>query len=79
MNQTELVNRFSEAALQEELRFFAEHEQEWAAQHRGEFVLIGKQTFAGFHKNYEDAMSAGVRAFGPVAPFLIRRIQIKTQ
>jgi hypothetical protein len=79
MNQTELVNRFSESALQEELRFFADHEQEWAAQHRGEFVLIGKQTFAGFHKSYEDAMRAGVRAFGPVAPFLVRQIHTKTQ
>ena len=79
MNRTELVTRFSEAALQEEMRFFAEHEQEWAAQHRGEFVLIGRQMFAGFHKSYEDAMRAGVRAFGPVAPFLIRQIQTNAQ
>ena len=79
MNPVELVTRFSEAALREELRFFARHEQEWAAQHRGEFVLIGKQTFGGFHKSYEDAMRAGIRAFGPVVPFLIRQIQNKTQ
>lgn len=79
MNQTELVTRFNEAALREELRFFTRHEQEWAPQHRGEFVLIGKQTFAGFHKSYEDAMRAGIRAFGPVAPFLIRQIENKNQ
>jgi hypothetical protein len=48
MNQTELVNRFSEAALREELQFFAEHEQEWAAQHRGEFVLSASRRLPGF-------------------------------
>lgn len=79
MNRAELVDRFSESALQEELRFFARHEHEWAAQHRGEFVLIGKQTFAGFHKSYEDAVRAGLRAFGPVAPFLIRQVRTNTQ
>lgn len=63
-----------DAALHDELRFFREHEREWAREHRGEFVLIGKETFAGFHRRYEDALRAGVRAFGPVALFLVRKI-----
>lgn len=70
----DLVHQFSEAALQEELRFFHEHRREWAAQHRGEFVLLGRNSFAGFHQSHDDAMRAGIRAFGPVAPFLIRQI-----
>ena len=74
MKPAEALDRFNEAALQDELQFFREHRQEWAAQHNGEFALIGRETFAGFHPTYEDALRAGVRAFGPVAPFLIRQI-----
>jgi hypothetical protein len=69
------VRRAAEdAALQEELRFVREHEREWATKHRGWFVLIGKATFAGFHRSYDDALRAGIRAFGPVAPFLVRKV-----
>lgn len=71
------LDRAGEALLQHELRFFREHESDWAAQHAGCFVLIGKGTFGGFHMSYEDAMRAGIHAFGPVAPFLIRRIGSK--
>lgn len=66
-----------EMLLQDELRFFREHESDWAAQHAGCFVLVGKGTFGGFHRTYEDAMLEGIHAFGPVAPFLIRRIGSK--
>lgn len=74
MKRVDLVDQFSEAALQEELQFFHEHRQEWTEQHRDKFVLIGKGSFGGFHSSYEEAMRAGIRAFGPVAPFLIRQI-----
>lgn len=63
-----------EALLQDELRFFQEHERDWASRHSGRFVLIGKGTFGGFYRTYEDAMRAGIHSFGPVAPFLIRKI-----
>ena len=63
-----------EGALHHELQFFREHEREWARERRGWFVLLGKGTFGGFHRTYDDALRAGLRAFGPVAPFLVRKI-----
>ena len=71
-----VLQKAEDAALQDELRFFREHEREWAGEHGGQFVLIGKGTFGGFHRSYEDALRAGIRAFGPVAPFLVREIGI---
>lgn len=66
--------RIEAAVLQEELEFLRQHQRDWAQQHQGEFVLIGKGMFCGFHASYQDALRAGVRAFGPVAPFLVRQI-----
>ena len=80
MSHTDLIKALDHAGeklLQDEMRFFHEYESDWAAQHAGCFVLIGKGTFGGFHTTYEDAMRAGIRAFGPVAPFLIRRVGSK--
>lgn len=74
MSDTDVLERLSEAALPEELQFFREHEREWAAQHGDQFAVIGKGTFAGFHKSYTDAFQAGVRAFG-LAPFLVKRVR----
>jgi hypothetical protein len=68
------LQQAEDAALQEELHFFREHEREWARERGGWFVLLGKETFGGFHRSYEEALQAGLRAFGPVAPFLIRKI-----
>lgn len=71
---TRVLDQAGETLLREELRFFREHERDWAAQRAGWYVLIGKGTFAGFYKTHEDAMCAGMRAFGPIAPFLVRRV-----
>lgn len=80
MSRADLTNALDhavETVLQDELRFFREHESEWAAQHAGCYVLIGKGTFAGFYSAYGEAMRAGIRAFGPIAPFLVRRVGSK--
>jgi len=66
--------QITEVLLHDELHFFREHEREWARERGGWFVLLGKGTFGGFHRSYEEALQAGLRAFGPVAPFLIRKI-----
>jgi hypothetical protein len=63
-----------EAVLEQELQFFLQHEREWAREHRDRYVLIGKSTFGGFHPSREAALQAGIRAFGPVSPFLVRRV-----
>jgi hypothetical protein len=71
-SSSEILWRHQAAQLSEELAFF--HEQEWIAEHRGEFILLGKQTFGGFHKTHTEAMKAGIRMFGPVSPFLVEQI-----
>ena len=60
--------------LWEELRMFEVNAPHWARQLGGKFALLGKQCFAGFHATYNDALRAGIRAFGPVQPFLIRQV-----
>ncbi len=63
-----------QALLREELEFYARHRHEWLAQHEGEFVLLGKGSFGGFHPSYETAQKAAIRAYGAVMPFLIRQV-----
>jgi hypothetical protein len=73
-NATELLRKHQATQLSDELAFFHQHKQEWIAEHRGEFILLGKRTFGGFHKTHAEAMKAGIRMFGPVRPFLIEQI-----
>jgi len=73
-NATEILRRHQAAQLSDELSFFHQHKQEWIAEHRGEFILLGKQTFGGFHKTHTEAMKAGIRMFGLVSPFLVEQI-----
>ena len=76
MTFEELATDLSEKLLREEFQFFNRHQEEWAALHSGEYVLIGRKTFGGFHKTHEDATRAGLRAFG-LAPFLVRRVKAR--
>ena len=62
------------AQLPAELAFFQRHKSEWLAAHRGQFVVLGKQTFGGFHPTYDAALRAGTRIFGLVTPFLIEEV-----
>jgi len=73
-NSSEILRRHQAAQLSDELAFFHEHKQEWMAEHRGEFILLGKQTFGGFYKTHGEAMKAGIRLFGLVRPFLVEQI-----
>ena len=73
-NATETLRRHQAAQLSDEHSFFHQHKQEWIAEHRGEFILLGKQTFGGFHKTHTEAMKAGIRMFGLVSPFLVEQI-----
>jgi hypothetical protein len=78
MSQTadteELLRQHTAAQLANELDFFRQCKSEWLPTHRGQFVLIGKQTFGGFHKTYQEALRAGTRMFGLVTPFLIQEV-----
>ena len=73
-NATEILRKHQAAQLTDGLAFFHQHKREWIAEHRGEFILLGKQTFGGFHKTHTEAMKAGIRMFGPVSPFLVEQI-----
>ena len=73
-NATEILRRHQAVQLSDELSFFHQDKQEWMAEHRGEFILLGKQTFGGFHKTHTEAMKAGIRMFGLVSPFLVEQI-----
>jgi hypothetical protein len=68
------LRKHTRAELGNEIAFFHRHKQEWIAEHHGEFVVLGKQTFGGFHRTYSAALQAGIRMFGPVTPFLIEQI-----
>jgi hypothetical protein len=73
-NATEILRKHQATQLSDELTFFHQHKREWVAEHRGEFILVGKHTFGGFHKTHTEAMKAGIRLFGPVSPVLIEQI-----
>lgn len=69
-----LLRQHAAIQLANELEFFRQFRSEWLATHRGQFVVIGKQTFGGFHPTYEEAVRAGRRMFGLIAPFLVEEI-----
>jgi hypothetical protein len=73
-NAAEILRKQQATQLSDELTFFHQHKREWLAEHRGEFILLGKHTFGGFHKTHTEAMKAGIRMFGPVSPFLVEQI-----
>ena len=73
-NATETLRKHQATQLSDELAFLHQHKREWMAEHRGEFILLGKQTFGGFYKTHMEAMKAGIRMFGPVSPFLVEQI-----
>jgi hypothetical protein len=71
----ESLRRQMASQLSEELAFVQHHKHEWMASHRGDFVVIGKQTFGGFYKTYPEALRAGTRMFGLIRPFLIEEVR----
>jgi hypothetical protein len=73
-NATGILRKHQATQLGDELAFFHQHKREWMAEHRGEFILLGKRTFGGFHKTHTEAMKAGIRIFGAVSPFLVEQI-----
>lgn len=71
---TELLRQHTSVQLAEELDFFHQHKSEWLPVHRGQFALIGKATFGGFYPTYSEALRAGTKMFGLIAPFLIEEV-----
>ncbi len=63
-----------EKVLQEELRVFEQHKQEWLRSNSGEFVVIVGSRVVGFHPDYESAFKAGLAAAGLGKNFLLKQV-----
>jgi len=62
--------------LDEEIKYFDEHWEEWEAAHPGKYVLIKATTLLGFYDSAEDAVMEGLRRLGRV-PFLARPLSAR--
>jgi hypothetical protein len=60
--------------LQEELRVFEQHKEEWFSSHLGDFVAVSGATVVGFYPDYESAFRAGLKAVGLGKDFLVKQI-----
>jgi hypothetical protein len=60
--------------LQEELRMFEQHKQEWLRSNPGEFVVIVGSKVIGFHSDYESAFRAGLSTAGLGRNFLLKQV-----
>ena len=61
-------------ALEAELRFFAQHKQEWLPSDSGNFVVIAGTTVAGFYPNYQAAFRQGWKNSGILGDFLVKQV-----
>jgi hypothetical protein len=57
--------------LEDELRFYEQHQSEWADKYPGKFVLVRRDDLVGVYDSLEDALAEGARRFG-LTPFLVR-------
>lgn len=59
--------------LQTELEYFEKHKQEYLNLHKGQFVLIKGEEFAGSFTTEAEAYKAGLEKFGNT-PFFIKQV-----
>lgn len=60
--------------LEEELRFFEQHLDEWLPIYRGQFVVIKGEELLGSFSTADEALTAGAAKYGTEA-FLIRAVE----
>jgi hypothetical protein len=60
--------------LSSEIDFYKAHKHDWLQQHSGEYVVLKGNQVLGFHRQFNDAYLAGVRAWGPGVDFLVRQV-----
>ncbi len=65
MNQTKI--------LEQELRYFAAHKNEWLQPHKGQYALVKGEELLGTFTSFEETFDAGVEKLGNV-PFLVKQI-----
>jgi len=59
--------------LEQELRFYDEHFQEWLSRYGGRFVLVKGSELIGVFNTVDEALSEGARRFG-LESLLIRQV-----
>lgn len=57
-----------------ELKYYAEHKEQWLAQKTGHYVVIKDGGVLGFYPNFETAYRAGATTFGLSTDFLVKQI-----
>ena len=63
--------------LEEEIRYYEDHQKELLAKSPGKFVLIKGDKLLGVFDTQEEALAAGGRLFG-LESFLVRRVEKET-
>ena len=63
-----------QSRLATELEVYAAHKNEWLQEHSGEYVVVKGSTVLGFYAAWEQALRAGVEAFGVREDFLVRQV-----
>ena len=66
------------AILEKEYKYFLKHLPEFTPEHLNQFVLIKDKEIVGFFDSYEQALTAGLKAFGNV-PFFIKEVREKEE
>jgi len=62
------------APLQQERKFFLEHQADWRKMHPGKFVLVKGEALIGVFDSDNTAVSEGIRRFG-LESFLVRNVE----
>jgi hypothetical protein len=64
--------------LEQERKFFANHQGEWEKAHPGKFVLVKGESLIGVFDSDRTAVSEGIRKFG-LESFLVRNVVEKEE
>jgi len=64
--------------LEQERKFFKEHQAEWQKAYAGKFVLVKGEALCGVFDSDSTAVSEGIRRFG-LEPFLVRNVVEKEE
>jgi hypothetical protein len=61
-------------SLPSDFEMYERNRKDWVQNHGDEFVVISGGKVAGFYKDYETALRAGLREFGVQSQFLVKQV-----
>jgi hypothetical protein len=71
---TEILRKHQATQFSDELAFFHQHKREWVAEHRGEFILLGKTDFWRLSQNTHGGHEGGHSHVWAGQSFLVEQI-----